>query len=112
VEHTTFDIHQQGPPLLPQPPPPRLPTPAECLQEVRRTTTLGSMHASTLVKPSPAYRPRPAWVSRPPTSEDRLESLEKMRKETGNKDFDFDETRTPFQLQIEARVQAMDIADV
>lgn len=34
-----------------------------------------------------------------------------MRKETGNVDFDLDETRTPFQLQIEARVQAMDIAD-
>ena len=44
--------------------------------------------------------------------EDRLESMEKMRKETGNMDFDLDETRTPFQLQIEARVQAMDIADV
>ena len=44
--------------------------------------------------------------------EDRLESLEKMRIETGNKDFDLNDTRTPFQLQIEARVQAMDIADV
>lgn len=44
--------------------------------------------------------------------EGQLESLEKMRKETGNEDFDLEETRTPFQLQIEARVQAMDIADV
>ena len=50
---------------------------------------------------------RVCWVQ-----EDYLESLEKMRKDTGNKDFDLDETRTPFQLQIEARVQAMDIADV
>lgn len=44
--------------------------------------------------------------------EARLETLEKMRKESGNEDFDLDEIRTPFQLQIEARVQAMDIADV
>lgn len=58
----------QGPPLLPPPPPPRLLTPAEYLQVARHTTTLGSMHASTVIKPSPAYRPRPSWVSRPPTS--------------------------------------------
>jgi hypothetical protein len=100
-----------GPPLLPPPPPPRLLTPAEYLQVARRTTALGSMHATTLVKPSPAYRPRPAWVSRPPTSEVHLENLDKMRKESGNEDFDLDETRTPFQLQIEARVHAMETAD-
>lgn len=40
-----------------------------------------------------------------------LENLEKMRAESGNEDFDLGETRTPFQLQIEARVQAMEIAD-
>lgn len=44
--------------------------------------------------------------------EAHLETLEKMRKESGNEDFDLDESRTPFQLQIEARVQALDIADV
>ena len=44
--------------------------------------------------------------------EGRLEVLEKMRKDTGNEDFDLDESRTPFQLQIEARVQTMDITDV
>lgn len=44
--------------------------------------------------------------------EAHLETLEKMRKESGNEDFDLDDSRTPFQLQIEARVQALDIADV
>ena len=44
--------------------------------------------------------------------EDRLEFLEKMREETGNRDFDLNNSRTPFQMQIEARVQAMDIADM
>ena len=40
-----------------------------------------------------------------------LENLDKMRKESGNEDFDLDETRTPFQLQIEARVHAIETAD-
>lgn len=58
----------QGPPIEPLPPPARLPTPAEYMESARKRCSLGGMQATTIIKPSPNYRPKPAWVSRPPTS--------------------------------------------
>ena len=67
----------QGPPLEPLPPPPRLPTPAETMETARRKASLGVMQASTHIKPSPTYRPRPAWVSRPPSTVSNMVTFKK-----------------------------------
>ena len=58
----------QGPPLDPLPNPPRLPTPAEYMESVRKKVSLGTMHSTTIIKPSATYKPRPAWASRPPST--------------------------------------------
>ena len=41
-----------------------------------------------------------------------LDTQSRAREEMGIELTDFDETRTPFQLQILARVQALEISDI
>ncbi|XP_064395621.1 uncharacterized protein LOC135342716 isoform X2 [Halichondria panicea] len=100
-----------GPPLEPLPPPPRLPTPAEYVESARRRCSVGSMQSSTLIRPSPNYRPRPAWVSRPPSMQTHFEVQSKAREERGIERTDFGEMRSPFQLQLLARAQALEVTD-
>ena len=58
----------QGPPLVPLPPPVRLPSPAEHAERTRKRYSLSSLQDEVSVKPTPNFHPRPAWTSRPSTS--------------------------------------------
>ena len=56
--------------LTPAPLPPlsQLPTVQEHVTESRKKMSLSRFKPSTTIKPYPNYKPRPAWVFRPPST--------------------------------------------
>jgi hypothetical protein len=101
-----------GPPIIPLPETSRLPNPVEHIGESRKRYSLQSLQAETIVQPLPVPLPKPAWTT-PLISPRTFHNEQQVaREERGIETTDFDETKSPFQLQILARAKAVEISEL
>ncbi|XP_019849609.1 PREDICTED: ankyrin repeat and EF-hand domain-containing protein 1-like isoform X1 [Amphimedon queenslandica] len=100
-----------GPPIVPLPLPSRLPTAQQCVEESKKQISLASLQADTIVKPVTSPRLRQAWGTDQLSPRRFHAQMDKDREQRGIDVIDFDEIRTPFQIQVAARAKALEMAD-